>query len=351
MLCLGIETSCDETALALVEDGIVRGHVLASQSDVHALFGGVVPELASREHYRFLGTLFDELMSKVNPSNDIDVIGVSRGPGLLGGLLTGVAFAKALAFGLGARLIGIDHLRAHLLVAGLDVNLPFPSLGLLVSGGHTQIYRMDAPASFSLLGRTLDDAAGEAFDKVGALLGMSYPCGLIFDKVSKRGTPDNKLFSKPYLNNDNLDFSFSGLKTAASQYYLQNFRDKFPQIHFDNDLSKVPQAICDFCASFTLSLVETLVEKIKRALDYYPDVKSLVLAGGVAANSTLREAMEKLMRERKGHLFVPPPKHCTDNAVMIAYSTWRLAQIGYCHDLDMTTIPKGTPIPEDMKTC
>ena len=170
MLCLGIESSCDETALAVVRDGVLLDAVLASQADIHALFGGVVPELASREHYRYLGTLFDQLMRRLDLRPvDLDVVAVSRGPGLLGSLLVGVAFAKALALGCGARFLGVNHLHAHLLAAGLENALRFPALGLLVSGGHTHIYRMESPSRCIVLGRTLDDAAGEA--------GPSCPAG------------------------------------------------------------------------------------------------------------------------------------------------------------------------------
>ena len=191
MLCLGIESSCDETALAVVRDGVLLDAVLASQADIHALFGGVVPELASREHYRYLGTLFDQLMQRLDlrPS-DLDVVAVSRGPGLLGSLLVGVAFAKALALGCGARFLGVNHLHAHLLAAGLENELRFPALGLLVSGGHTHIYRMESPSRCIVLGKTLDDAAGEAFDKVGKILGLAYPGGKLMDALARQGRAD-----------------------------------------------------------------------------------------------------------------------------------------------------------------
>lgn len=338
MLCLGIESSCDETAMAVVEDGTLLGQVLSSQSDVHALFGGVVPELASREHNRFIGVLFDELLEKLGITPDsIDVVGVSRGPGLLGSLLTGVAFGKAVALGAGARFLGVDHLKAHLLVAGLEQEIAYPALGLLVSGGHTQIYRMDSPWAFTLLGQSLDDAAGEVFDKVGALLGLAYPCGKQFDALATSGRGDASFFPRPYLKNDNLDFSFSGLKTAASQ---------FIEAH-QNDATSNGK-IEDFCASFNISVVETLRVKVQRALDLHGDLQSLVLAGGVAANSLLRKTMGELMQQRGGRLFVPSPELCTDNGAMIAFATWILSAHGFYHDLDMPTIPRGTPVPCDM---
>ncbi|MCL2123838.1 MAG: tRNA (adenosine(37)-N6)-threonylcarbamoyltransferase complex transferase subunit TsaD, partial [Desulfovibrionaceae bacterium] len=184
MLCLGIESSCDETALALVHDGTLVDAVLASQADMHALFGGVVPELASREHYRFMGPLYDQLMSRNGlTAAELDVVAVARGPGLLGSLLVGVAFAKALALGTHARFVGVNHLHAHLLAVGLQESIPWPCLGLVVSGGHTEIYRMESPMRFTRLGRSLDDAAGEAFDKIAKLLGLPYPGGIHLDAL------------------------------------------------------------------------------------------------------------------------------------------------------------------------
>lgn len=348
MICLGIETSCDETALAIVQDGILVGQVLASQSGIHSLFGGVVPEIASREHYRFLGKLFDELLEKTGLSSEaIDYIGVSRGPGLLGGLLTGVAFAKALALVCDAKFIGIDHLRAHLLVCGLTQDMAFPCMGLLVSGGHTQIYRMNSPSDFVMLGRTLDDAAGEAFDKIGTLLGMPYPCGQLFDAIAEKGTINEHLFPRPYLNNDNLNFSFSGLKTAATQFYEQKLRDSYSTFHFTDNPDIVPDDLKNFIATFNFSIVETLVVKLNRAFQHNPELQNLVVAGGVAANSMLRERLKKFMSDRGGSVLFPPRQHCTDNAAMVAYATFLLGKLGFYHELDMPTIPRGTPIPAD----
>ena len=348
MLCLGIESSCDETALALVEDGCLLASVLSSQSDMHALFGGVVPELASREHYRCIGPLFDELMRRVDrPASAVDLVAVARGPGLLGSLLVGVAFAKGLALGVGARFIGLDHLHTHLLAVGLGVPIPFPCLGLLVSGGHTHIYRMEAPDKFETLGRTLDDAAGEAFDKVGKVLGLAYPGGRLLDKLARLGQADCGLFPRPYLDNDNLDFSFSGLKTAAVTYLSQQTAHDWP--HPLQNAADAPQWLCDVCASFNLAVVETLRVKIERALDRHADVRTLVLAGGVAANSLLREEMDALMRARGGQLLLPDLALCTDNAAMTAYAGWLLGRLGYLHGLDMETIPRGRLIPADMQ--
>jgi len=349
MLCLGIESSCDETALALVEDGRLVEAVLASQADVHALFGGVVPELASREHYRFVGALFDELMRRSGRANaDIDLISVARGPGLLGSLLVGVAFAKGLALGLGKPFLGVNHLHAHLLAVGLEHELRFPALGLLVSGGHTHLYRMESPWDCRLLGRTLDDAAGEAFDKVGKFLGLAYPGGRLMDALARAGQAKTKLFPRPYLDNDNLDFSFSGLKTAATGLAAQQLAGHdWPRPL--TDVAHAPQVLKDYCASFNLAVVETLCAKAKRALDRTPDLKTLIMAGGVACNSLLRESITALMQSRGGEALIPGWQLCTDNAAMIAHAGWLLGQNGYHHDLCMETIPRGKAIPQDMQ--
>lgn len=348
MLCLGIESSCDETALALVKDGRRLDAVLASQADMHALFGGVVPELASREHYRYMGPLFDALMARSGCAvGDLDVIAVSRGPGLLGSLLVGVAFAKGLALATGARLVGVNHLHAHLLAAGLEQPLTFPALGLLVSGGHTHLYRMEGPDRFLTLGRTLDDAAGEAFDKAGKLMGLSYPAGRLMDELAGDGDPTAVPFPLPYLRNDSLDFSFSGLKTAAAAY-LDSIppADRWPRPV--TTVQGAPRILRDCCASYTRAIVETLLRKVERALDRQPDLSALVLAGGVAANSHLRAGAEALMRRRGGRLVMPSPSLCTDNAVMVAHAGWLLAREGGHHDLALEAVPRGRPIPADM---
>lgn len=348
MLCLGIESSCDETALALIRDGILVDAVLASQVDVHALFGGVVPELASREHYRFMGTLFDTLMQRTGcrPA-DLDVVAVSRGPGLLGSLLVGVAFAKGLALATGARLLGINHLHAHLLAAGLEEELTFPALGLLVSGGHTHLYRMEGPARFITLGRTLDDAAGEAFDKAGKLMGLAYPAGRLMDELARAGDDSAVDFPRPYVRNDTLDFSFSGLKTAASAY-LDSLP---PEARWPRPVTSAEGAsreLCDCCASYTRAIVDTLMIKVERTLARQKDLKTLVLAGGVAANSHLRTRAVAVMRRHGGRALMPSPAYCTDNAVMVAHAGWLLAREGWRHDLSLEAVPRGRPIPDDM---
>jgi N6-L-threonylcarbamoyladenine synthase len=345
VLCLGIESSCDESALALVRDGVLVDSVMASQADLHSLFGGVVPELASREHYRFLGPLWDRLATRSGlTAADLDVVAVARGPGLLGSLLVGVAFAKGLALASGAGFVGINHLHAHLLAVGLLEAVPFPALGLLVSGGHTDIYLMEDPMRFTRLGRGLDDAAGEALDKIAKLLSLPYPGGAHLDALARRGRADPKLFPRPYLDNDNLDFSFSGLKTAVAAHLARrpdSFRSAARQ---DGD---APGELCDLCASVNLAVAETLCAKAERALNAFPHVGTLILAGGVAANTLLRERAARMTAERGARLLVPPPELCTDNGAMIAYAGFLAAQRGFGHSLDMESVPRGKALPDD----
>lgn len=359
MLTLGIETSCDETALALVRDGRLLGQTLATQVPLHALFGGVVPEIASREHYRILGSLFDRLMAEqgLRPQ-DLDAVAVARGPGLLGSLLTGLGFAKGLVLGTGALLVGVDHLKAHLLAAGLEQELLFPALGLLVSGGHTQLYRLDAPTRFRRLGRTLDDAAGEALDKSARLMGLPYPGGRFVDALARAGTVDPNLFPRPYLDNQNLDFSFSGLKTAVSLAMQQRRHlvlppEMFATLQASPDLGALcaenPRLgeLADLCASLNHSIVDTLRVKVERALGRERDIRALLVAGGVAANSMLRQAMAALAQRHGLRLSLPSAALCTDNAAMVAYAGECHLRAGLCHGLDLDAIPRGQRVPED----
>jgi N6-L-threonylcarbamoyladenine synthase len=355
MLTLGIETSCDETALALVRDGKLLHSVMSTQIDIHALFGGVVPELASREHYRLIGRLYDELLEKSGVTTaDIDVVAVSRGPGLLGSLLVGLGFAKGLVAAGNARLVGINHLHAHLLAPGLEEDLVFPAAGLLVSGGHTHIYRIEGPDEFSLLGRTLDDAAGEAFDKVAKMLNMPYPGGRFIDRLGRMAEPDSSLFTRPYLDNDNLDFSFSGLKTAVGLYIQKNphlilaSQDMSSRL-FDGSMDV--SGLARLCASFNHTVSETLRIKVERAIGRMRDrgeaPESLIVAGGVAANSRVREAMDGVAKRFGIRLSLPSLFLCTDNGAMVAYAGELLAAKGMHHGLDLDAIPRGQKIPDD----
>lgn len=346
MICLGIETSCDETALALAGEGGVLASVMSTQADLHALFGGVVPEIASREHGRLIGPLYDLLLRKSGVSpRDIDIIAFARGPGLLGSLLVGAAFAKSLALGLSRPVIGVNHLHAHLLAAGIENDLLFPALGLLVSGGHTHIYQINSPREFKPLGRTLDDAAGEAFDKVGKLIGLPYPAGRQIDDMARQGTPVPGMFRCPYMDNDNLDFSFSGLKTAAATVIAGK-----AEIGCGKGREGSPaRETLDFCASLQEVIAETLRRKLARALDRRRGkIRSILVAGGVAANSSVRSAMASLAEEGGLPLFMPSPSLCTDNGSMIAHTGRLLAREGWRHGLNVSCIPRGMPIPEDM---
>jgi N6-L-threonylcarbamoyladenine synthase len=352
MLILGIETSCDETAVALVRDGRLLGQELATQVDTHALFGGVVPEIASREHLRVLPRLYRALMRKTGvDAKDLDGVAVARGPGLLGSLLVGVSFAKGLSLASGVPLIGVNHLWAHLLAPGLEGELRFPALGLLVSGGHTHIYLVTSPTEFKLLGRTLDDAAGEAFDKTAKMLNFPYPGGRFIDELAQEAKPDTGLFPRPYIDNPTLDFSFSGLKTAVANYVADH-----PELVFETMAD--PQAVADLpverraalarvCASFNWSVADTLRIKVERALKQVGKVRSLIVAGGVAANTGVREAMRGVAEGRGLELTLPGLSLCTDNGAMIAHAGWLLAEAGFRHGLDLEAIPRGRIVPLD----
>lgn len=333
-LCLGIETSCDETALALVRGGHLLASVLASQADVHAIFGGVVPEVASREHLRLLGPLLDILLERAGmPLSQMDIIAVTRGPGLLGSLLVGVAFAKALALGLARPIIAINHLHAHLLACGLDQPMIFPSLGLVVSGGHTEIYFMESTRKFTRLGRSLDDAAGEVLDKTGQILGLPYPAGRAIDEHAQAASRSTGSLPRPYLNNINLDFSFSGLKTAAINLAVEL------------DLPGNTAALPGLCRELTAAIAETLAVKLKRALSLYPHITRVYMAGGVAASTSIRQYLQAALSPIP--LICPLPALCGDNAAMVAHAGSLLGADGFHHDLNFEAIPRGRVIPED----
>lgn len=340
MLCLGIETSCDDTGLAIDSNGQIIASLLASQADLHAIFGGVVPELASRQHCRYIGPLLDELLSQNKIDlRDLDMIAVARGPGLLGSLLAGCAFAKGLSFALQKPLIGINHLHAHLLAIAIDQEIPFPALGLVISGGHTEFYRMNSPWDMKSLGRTLDDAAGEVFDKVGCFLGMPYPAGRKIDELASLVSSAPYSLPHPYIKNDNLDFSFSGLKTAAIAQAGALGLDK----------GGSPDELAIFCHALNDAIAETLVIKTRRALENNPDLKTLCLAGGVASNSCIRQKLAGLMDRMGGKFLAAARRYCMDNGAMIAHAGYLLAREGYTHGLELEAIPRGRPIPGDMR--
>jgi N6-L-threonylcarbamoyladenine synthase len=307
-LILGIESSCDETGLALYQMG--RGllsHSLHSQIALHNEYGGVVPELASRDHVRYAIPLIRDTLIKAHVSlNDIDAIAYTQGPGLGGALLVGASVANALAFALGIPTIGIHHLEGHLLSPLLSDPAPkFPFAALLVSGGHTQLMRVDGVGRYTLLGETLDDAAGEAFDKSAKLLGLDYPGGALLSKLAQSGTPNRFKFPRPMLHSGNLDFSFSGLKTAVLVASQHNSTDD--------------QTRADIAHAAQEAIVDVLVSKSLTALKQ-TGLKQLVIAGGVGANQHLRTQLQLKAQQRGISVFYPALEFCTDNGAMIAFA-------------------------------
>lgn len=307
MRLLTIESSCDETAAAVVQDGVtVLSNIIASQEAVHAPFGGVVPELASRKHLEVISSVIEEALSRASQSLDaIDGIAVTQGPGLAGALLVGISVAKAIAFARNLPLVGIHHIEGHLFAVLLEKTVAFPFIALVVSGGHTHLYRVDGYGRYRTLGQTRDDAAGEAFDKVAKILGLPYPGGAVIDRLASSGDPDGVRLPRPLLRDGSCNFSFSGLKTAV----LQSIRK--------NPVDGGGQALHDLCASFQAAVCEVLVEKTRAALRE-TGITRLVVAGGVACNSGLRKGMSRLSEETGVELFIPSPILCTDNAAMLA---------------------------------
>ncbi|MEJ2201169.1 MAG: tRNA (adenosine(37)-N6)-threonylcarbamoyltransferase complex transferase subunit TsaD, partial [Desulfuromonadaceae bacterium] len=283
MLLLTIESSCDETAAAVVRDGRqVLSNIVASQVDVHARYGGVVPELASRKHLEAISVVVDEALQQAGVTlDDIEGLAVTRGPGLVGALLVGLSVAKAIAFARNLPLVGVHHIEGHILAPLLEHEVAFPYLALAVSGGHTHLYRVDGIGCYRTLGRTLDDAAGEAFDKVAKLLGLGYPGGVQIDRLAAKGNSRAIDFPRPMLHRKNLDFSFSGIKTAVL--------NQVNELHGPMDM----EALQDLAASFQAAVVEVLCKKTLRAAKE-EGLNRIVVAGGVACNSGLRAEMTRL---------------------------------------------------------
>jgi N6-L-threonylcarbamoyladenine synthase len=307
MRLLTIESSCDETSAAVVQDGThVLSNVIASQEEVHALYGGVVPEIASRKHLEVVLPVIEEALSRASVTLDeIEGVAVTQGPGLAGALLVGISVAKALAYARNLPLVGIHHIEGHLFAVFLEKRVPFPFVALVVSGGHTHLYRVDGFGRYRTLGQTRDDAAGEAFDKVAKILGLPYPGGALIDKLATRGDSGSIRLPRPLLRDGSHNFSFSGLKTAVLQFVQKN------------PASSEGEALHDLCASFQAAVCDVLVEKTKAAL-LDTGIERLVVAGGVACNSGLRRGMSELGREMGVELFIPSPVLCTDNAAMLA---------------------------------
>ncbi|OJT25958.1 tRNA (adenosine(37)-N6)-threonylcarbamoyltransferase complex transferase subunit TsaD [Archangium sp. Cb G35] len=315
MLVLGIETSCDETAAALVEDGRrVLSDVVSTQVDIHRRWGGVVPELASRNHVVQVMPVLHEALTRANKTlDDVDLIAVTSGPGLIGALLVGVQVAKSLSLATGKPFVGANHLEGHLLAIRLLEDAPEPPfLGLVVSGGHTSLYEVQDYGRYRLVGSTRDDAAGEAYDKTARILGLPYPGGLPIDQLAQKGNPEAIRFPRALPGAENFDWSFSGLKTAVAQHVRKH---------------GVPegQALADLCASFQEAVADALSKKFVAAARRL-GLKNLVVCGGVAANSRLRSLSLERAKDRHLNLYLPPVRLCTDNGAMIAvagYEAWR----------------------------
>lgn len=304
---LAIESSCDETSASVISDGKVLNNIIATQS-VHEKYGGVVPELASRAHQQHLIPVVAEAMSTSGLSKkDLSAVAFTKGPGLMGSLMVGVSFAKSFAYALGIPLIEVNHMQAHILAHFIEEPKPsFPFICLTVSGGHTQLVLVRNYLDMEIIGETTDDAVGEAFDKTAKLLGLPYPGGPLIDKYAKEGNP--KAFEFPVSDMPGLDFSFSGIKTAVL-YFLRD------QLKHDPDF--IQDNLTDICASVQFTLIKMLLQKLKKAAKLHK-IKDIAIAGGVSANSGLREALEIESKKSGWNLYVPKFEYCTDNAAMIA---------------------------------
>jgi N6-L-threonylcarbamoyladenine synthase len=323
MYILGIETSCDETAAAIVRDGTaVLSSKISSQIGIHHRYGGVVPELASRKHIESIVAVVDEAISESGlKKHQIDALAATRGPGLVGALLVGFSFAKAYAYGLGVPLVGVNHLESHINSVFLEPQPPaFPFVALLASGGHTGLYYVTSHTSVELMGQTRDDAAGEAFDKVAKLLGLGYPGGEVIDRLAKKGNPEKIVFTRPYLNKSDFDFSFSGIKTAVRH-------------HVDKHPSDDAGQIADIVAGFQAAVVEVLSYKLIHAAQI-KDCRHIAVVGGVAANSALRNRVRRDAKCRGLKVHIPSVKLCGDNAAMVAAAGFHYLKAGMQARLD-----------------
>ena len=333
MRILGIETSCDETGVAIYDEekGLIANQ-LHTQIALHADYGGVVPELASRDHIRKLAPLLQAALQEANlTAKDIDGVAYTSGPGLVGALLVGSTVARSLAYAWNIPAIGVHHMEGHLLAPMLEENPPhFPFVALLVSGGHTQLVRVDGVGCYELLGESIDDAAGEAFDKTAKLLGLDYPGGAALARLALNGTPNRFAFPRPMTDRPGLDFSFSGLKTFAANTLHQVMQE-------EGELTE--QSKADIAYAFQEAVVDTLAIKCKRALKQ-TGLKCLVIAGGVSANKQLRQTLAELMQQLGGEVFYPQPQFCTDNGAMIAYAGFLRLKQGQQQDLAIEVRPR-----------
>ena len=337
MRILGIETSCDETGIAIYDDeqGILA-HRLYSQIAVHADYGGVVPELASRDHIRKTIPLINEVFKDAGLTpQDIDGVAYTAGPGLIGALLVGCSIGRSLAYGWNLPAVPVHHMEGHLLAPMLEDDVPdFPFIALLVSGGHTMLVRVEGIGQYEMLGESVDDAAGEAFDKTAKLLGLDYPGGPVLAKMAESGTKGRFKFPRPMTNRPGLDFSFSGLKTFAANTVRKELTDK-PTLSAE----EVSQTQADIAEAFQDAVVDTLAIKCRRALEQ-TNLKRLVIAGGVSANTSLREKLAATTNKLGGKVFYPRPEFCTDNGAMIAFAGMQRLKAGVSADLTFKATPR-----------
>ena len=322
MIVLGVESSCDDTGAAVLRDGRELSNVVASQEEVHGPYGGVVPELAARNHILHVVPVIERALEQAGVGlAEIDGIAATRGPGLVGSLLVGLCTAKALARRLGVPFVGVNHIEGHLLSIALEADVERPFLGLVVSGGHSALYLARADGGYAVLGQTRDDAAGEAFDKAAKLLGLGYPGGRAIEELARDGDAHALRLPRPRVKGAALDMSFSGLKTALWQ-----------------GVEAAPDMpLADVAASFQRAVVETLVEATRRAIGMTGATR-IVVTGGVSANGALREAMARLAEEEGATLLVPPLRRCTDNAAMIAYAGWLRLRRGESDPLSLNAV-------------
>lgn len=329
VVCLAIETSCDETSMSIIKNGSEEiATVVFTQIDIHKKFGGVVPEIASRSHIESITIVLDELFEKSKMTiDDIDIIGVTYGPGLIGSLLIGLQAAKTIAMITGKPLIPVHHIAGHIYANNLEHRLRFPLIALVVSGGHTELIYMKEDYSFERIGGTLDDAVGEAYDKVAKILGLDYPGGPIVDALSLKG---EDTYDLPYpLDDKSYNFSFSGIKSAVVNI-VHNEKQRKKEIRVE-----------DMCTSFQNRVVEVITKKTMRALKEYK-VKNLIIAGGVAANNGLRNKFTLLCKEEKINLSIPKIKYCTDNAAMIGAAAYYAYKKGIVADLELNALATDT---------
>jgi N6-L-threonylcarbamoyladenine synthase len=353
ILILAIESSCDETAAAVCRDGKILSNIIAGQK-VHEQYGGVVPELASRAHIQNIIPVVERAVQDAGLSGDLskagyriqdlDAIAFTQSPGLIGSLLVGTQFAKSLALSLNKPLIAVHHMQAHVLSNLIDEPKPdFPFLCLTVSGGHTQIVLCESPTEMKVIGETIDDAAGEAFDKTAKMLGLPYPGGPLIDKYAQQGSPDRFQFPEPQI--PGLDFSFSGLKTSIL-YFLQNagktniYKEEFKASEIEKK-KFIKDNLADICASIQHRIVTILLNKLKTA-SIQTNIKNTCIAGGVSANSGLRKGFEEIGRKYKWKTFVPKQEYCTDNAAMIAIAGYYKYLSGQFNDLTVSASARAT---------